>query len=109
MIKPPDKVTALFLRNLSFKITESELEREFKRFNLVPNKTKIQYDRCGRLTGCAALLFQSQSDADRAKKAKNKQNLLNRRMEIDEMDFEDYEALEVFEKARIVCNSKLTP
>jgi len=41
VIKPPDKVTALLIRNLSFKITESELEREFKRFNLIPNRTKI--------------------------------------------------------------------
>lgn len=41
VVKPPTMPTALFIKNLSFRITESDLEREFKRFNLVPNKIKI--------------------------------------------------------------------
>jgi RNA recognition motif-containing protein len=60
------------LQGLPFKASDEDIEEFFSGFNMVAGSVKYQKNEEDRKTGHAAVLFESQEDADRAFKEKQK-------------------------------------
>lgn len=69
----PKEQACLRMQGLPFKATDEDIEEFFSGYNMVAGSVKYQMnEETERKTGHAAVLFESQEDADRAFKEKQK-------------------------------------
>jgi len=92
----PKEQAALRMQGLPFKATDEDIAEFFEGYNMVPGSIKYQQNEEGRKTGHAAVLFESQADADRAFKEKQKQEIGGRWILLNDCDVEDAQDFENF-------------
>ena len=88
---------ALTLKGLPWKATEEDIVQFFEGYNYIPESLKWQVNPEGKKTGLAAVLFESSSDAERAFKDKQKQEIGGRWILLGDLEPEDHETFESFD------------
>lgn len=93
----PKVEAALRLQGLPFRATEEEIAEFFEDFNMVSGSVKFQLNEEQRKTGIAAVKFESEEDAERAFKEKQKQEIGGRWILLNDLDIEDWDEFESYD------------
>lgn len=106
----PKEQAALRMQGLPFKATDEDIEEFFSGFNMIAGSVKYQMnEETERKTGHAAVLFESQDDADNAFKEKQKQEIGGRWILLNDCDVEDHSEFETFnlENKNVRCGDSV--
>uniref|UniRef100_A0A182N2W9 RRM domain-containing protein n=1 Tax=Anopheles dirus TaxID=7168 RepID=A0A182N2W9_9DIPT len=71
----------VIVRNLSYKITEEKLRKEFERFGTIEDVNVLKRPD-GKLVGCAFLQYSQKEESDRAVQEMNSQIYMGRKIEV---------------------------
>lgn len=72
----------VIVRNLSFKITEEKLKKEFGKFGQI-SEVNLLKKKDGKLVGCAFIQFQDYNDSIKAIKGMHNKELLSRKVTVE--------------------------
>lgn len=79
---PPNRVFALKMSNLSFKVTREDIVEFFAGFDLLPDSIRLMYNNSGKLTGDGILAFASFEGATAALNRLNGNQFLGRKLKL---------------------------